>query len=413
MKTPMPHQIAGAEFIAVRKRAALWFLPRVGKTLTTILAMERLKAKRVLILCPKSVQQGWVDELAERNHFATKAHNSKPNGDLLVATYEMAWRGTLPQQEWDLVVFDESIKLANWNSKQASVWYNLPKHTAVVLLSGAPCPEGYIQLANQMIICRGVWFGHRNIWSYIQEYWRFDKEKFKWKCDFPGHLTECGNRMRVIGMSMSREDLGLKDKKFFSYLRIPADKVQLSLAKEINKSDKLDTHKAMYLQMLGSGFSQDKDQVSSAKIDTIAEYVRDKLATEPNFRVVVMCRFSQEIPLIAQALNAPFIDGSVTGQARDQIIKGFQSDKYKHIVCQVVVAKMGIDLSKARTIIYASNSWSGDDRIQSQERCTNITKHDPVEIIDCVVEGQGFGIDYAVAEAVKNKKDFNLNLLRN
>jgi hypothetical protein len=73
---------------------------------------------------------------------------------------------------------------------------------------------------------------------------------------------------------------------------------------------------------------------------------------------------------------------------------------------------MGIDLSKARTIIYASNSWSGDDRIQSQERCTNITKHDPVEIIDCVVEGQGFGIDYAVAEAIRGKKDFNLNLLK-
>jgi intracellular sulfur oxidation DsrE/DsrF family protein len=169
--------------------------------------------------------------------------------------------------------------------------------------------------------------------------------------------------------------------------------------------------RATYAQMLSSGINPDGGVISLAKVDTIVQFVRERMETEPGFRCVIMCRFTAEILVIANAIGGTCIDGSITGPERQKRISAFQRGVVPHIVCQVTVAKMGIDLSMARTIIYASNSWSGDDRIQSQERCTNLMKTDPVEIIDVVTEGPGFGIDYAVALAVREKKDFNLRLL--
>jgi len=419
-KIPLPHQLEGAEFLASRKRGALWFLPRVGKTLTTILALEKIEAKSILVICPSTVQRVWLDELAERGIKAkickgdpVKKRKIMHKEAVVICTYESSWRLNANGRKWDAIVFDESIKLANWQTKQTSHWFAIEPDTAVFLLSGAPCPEGYLQIASQMIICRGIWFGHVDIYGYLQEYWHYDKDRYTWICDFPGHLTEVARRVKIIGMAKSREDLGMADRKFYSYLPVEADDAQIKALAHVEASDREPVHKAMYAQRIGSGWDENGELISMNKIQAIAAWIKERTEVEPDFRAVVMCRYKDEIPLIAKSIGGSYINGDVIGAERDRRIQGFQSGKHKHLVCQVVVAKMGIDLSKARTIIYASNSWSGDDRIQSQERCTNLNLQDPVQIIDVIVEGPGFGIDYAIAQAIRDKKDFNANLLRN
>jgi hypothetical protein len=68
---------------------------------------------------------------------------------------------------------------------------------------------------------------------------------------------------------------------------------------------------------------------------------------------------------------------------------------------------MGVDLSRACELLYVSNTWSGDDRIQSEERATNMNKSEPVQVTDMCIEGLDFSIDYAIAVAVRGKKNFS------
>jgi SNF2 family DNA or RNA helicase len=85
------------------------------------------------------------------------------------------------------------------------------------------------------------------------------------------------------------------------------------------------------------------------------------------------------------------------------------------LIANVATVKVGLNLSAASTIIFAENSFSGEARIQAEERAT-VRGKQSVEIIDFVSYNDtdeliGHIDDY-ILQAVRAKKDFNLKSLR-
>ena len=61
--TPRDHQLTGAAFLASRGVACLWDDPGLGKTGTSILALEAIYASKVLVICPAVVRENWAIEM--------------------------------------------------------------------------------------------------------------------------------------------------------------------------------------------------------------------------------------------------------------------------------------------------------------------------------------------------------------
>jgi SNF2 family DNA or RNA helicase len=85
------------------------------------------------------------------------------------------------------------------------------------------------------------------------------------------------------------------------------------------------------------------------------------------------------------------------------------------LVGNVAVVKVGVNLSAASTLVFAENSYSGEARIQAEERCT-IRGKDAVEIVDFISTSDGNDllgyIDDYILEAVRDKRDFSAQALR-
>jgi len=127
--TPLPHQITkAAELVTITKRfgySLLFGLPRSGKSLTALLAIESFKASRILILCPKAAIAGWtkfIDD-TELKSYLTKQYtvtNYEAIGSWKTRTTSKSGKEIKPIKEfhpklntddYDLVILDESHRI--------------------------------------------------------------------------------------------------------------------------------------------------------------------------------------------------------------------------------------------------------------------------------------------------------------
>ncbi|MEZ0346049.1 MAG: helicase-related protein [Infirmifilum sp.] len=132
----------------------------LGKTVTAILAMERLRdlglAKRVLILVPRILVKQWVGELdrfhvipqrIERNNFRALAERGFPEG-VYVASMDLVKRqryfDAITRVGWDLVIVDEAHRVGRSRGKKLTYRYKLVAELAreggrgLLLLSATP-----------------------------------------------------------------------------------------------------------------------------------------------------------------------------------------------------------------------------------------------------------------------------------
>jgi SNF2 family DNA or RNA helicase len=108
-------------------------------------------------------------------------------------------------------------------------------------------------------------------------------------------------------------------------------------------------------------------------------------------KVVVWCRFNQEIDHLHDVLNVDGvnvrkINGQTPVSQREEIQKYFNTTDYIQVVlCQIKGGLKGVSLWGADTAIYYSTGWSMEDRYQSEDRTIHPSKTTPQLIIDLVM----------------------------
>jgi hypothetical protein len=84
-----------------------------------------------------------------------------------------------------------------------------------------------------------------------------------------------------------------------------------------------------------------------------------------------------------------------------EIIKDFQSGKYKYIIANPRMGGYGITLTAAKTVIYYANTYDLEARLQSEDRPHRIGQTSNVTYIDFVTPNT---IDEKIFSSLKNKK---------
>ena len=156
-----PHQIEISNTILKRPRCLIVSDVGSGKTLATLHALERLGARKILVVAPLLVcKYTWPKE-CERMGF-THAFK-QPGARVTLVNFESVHK--LEETDFDVVVIDESSKLKGFQfrggTKRSKLIYEIcRKATRVVLLTGTPCSESLGDLYSQVaFLDHGSHFG--------------------------------------------------------------------------------------------------------------------------------------------------------------------------------------------------------------------------------------------------------------
>ena len=101
---------------------------------------------------------------------------------------------------------------------------------------------------------------------------------------------------------------------------------------------------------------------------------------EMDGKVIIWSRFRQDIKKIRKALEKDYGSGTVvtyygdtSQEDRDKAIDRFQNDEgRKFFVGNAQTAGRGLTLTAATNVIYYSNDFNLETRIQSEDRCHRI-----------------------------------------
>lgn len=122
---------------------------------------------------------------------------------------------------------------------------------------------------------------------------------------------------------------------------------------------------------------------------------------------IVFAKFREEISAIVAALKEAGISavsyfGDTKKDAREQAIDSFQNGLVRGFVGNQQVAGIGLTLTAARTVIYYSNTFNLDHRLQSEDRAHRKGTTHSVLYIDLLAEDT---IDETILDALASKGD--------
>ena len=133
----------------------------------------------------------------------------------------------------------------------------------------------------------------------------------------------------------------------------------------------------------------------------------EELINEANHKVIVWCRFTRDVDLITAMLSEKCVrfDGSVSQTDREIALTRFRDkdDPVKVFVGNTHAVSRGITLTIAKTVVYYSNSFSLERRLQSEDRNHRIGQDVSVHIIDIAAEQT---VDERIIQNLRSK--FNI-----
>lgn len=129
-------------------------------------------------------------------------------------------------------------------------------------------------------------------------------------------------------------------------------------------------------------------------------------------KAIIWCRFQRDVEIVRDALieahgawSTVTYYGPTSQEARQDAIEAFQSPNMPD--CRFFVGTphtggKGINLTAASTVVYYSNDFSLEKRLQSEDRAHRIGQTGKVTYVDLVAPGT---LDQRVLEALKKKRD--------
>lgn len=159
-------------------------------------------------------------------------------------------------------------------------------------------------------------------------------------------------------------------------------------------------------------------EVGHEKLDVLLETIADLMETdEPGVRILVWCRFRAELDRAAKAVAAKWpdvtvgrIEGGQKEAERRATVQAFQkADDTTPMVLfgNPQAGGLGLTLTAAHHVIYASNDYNLVTRLQSEDRVHRPGQHHPVLYTDVIATGPDGQktIDHVIVNALRKKQD--------
>lgn len=451
------HQIEAANYIVKNRGGFLWMAPRAGKTPSGIIGVLRIHEELneeiypMLIFTTNNVMESWETECDTFKlnyialHGSTKVEEKlNKNTDIVIANYDkMQSYGLLNKKKWKVVIFDESVCIANMTtkvSKECLRWSDrLINRPIIIMMSGQPAPESPIQYVTQYMTCIGEFMGYYGVYAYLNSHWDYSMFSHKWKVKntkyslTPGrkHFDEIREYIQNTAYCITTEELenkGLISKKERHTISLPVSNKQLQCLKEADiKREKLNKMSTMMddVKLVGNMVYAYYENAICAGIDPLNKTIIDTR----KIRIIINRFKSNNKPILVfspyinvlrmgmklckeNRIKCGVIYGKIKKPMRHKIRQLFQEGKIDIVWVNSTIGKMGLDFSRSCDTYYHSNSFSLDTREQSELRTTKLGKTDTVRIYDFSTLHNGSELlDGEIQRTLNQKKKISKSIL--
>lgn len=443
---------------------ALFAEQRTGKTKafidTAAYNYTRGRIRQALVIAPNSVKTQWVtDELPEHMpdyikwraaywlSTPRKAEAEQLNAIFDGSDTEMLWlvmnvealstkRGAAAalwfvKHAATAVCVDESTRIKTPRSGRTKAVQALRKHAPLRrIMTGTPATQGPLDLyapfefLDPKILGFGNFYGFRNHfaimggwngkvvkhWQRLDELQRIiDPYSFRVTRDECFDIPPKGYQKLIVDMTPAQ-------RKVYEDMR---DRMRADL-EGVRVTAQLVIVQMLRLAQIAGGFAtvatgDDPEEVEykakpipgpNPKIGALLE-----LAEETQGKMIVWSRFRAEIAAAAAALREAYGEASVVefhgGINTDDRIRArtaFQDPDsgVRFFVGQTQTGGLGLNLDQARTVAYLSNSFSLEDRLQSEDRASSVRQKHSIAVVDIIARGT---VDELVVDALRGKQD--------
>jgi SNF2 family DNA or RNA helicase len=409
----------------------------------------------VLVVCPNSVKTNWVTEeitthtpdMVKPRAFYYESSRAErilaeirevPKGQLvwLVINVEAlsSEKGTKTALEFlkmfeTLMVVDESSRIKNPQAKRTKNVIALGRLARRrLILSGTPVTQGPLDLFPQFkfldptILGYGSYYAFRNEFAVIGG-WN-GKEIIGYQ-----NLDKLSSLIQPYSYRVTKAECLDLPEKIYQKLIIELapeqrklyDQMKKNMIAELSETNKVSVTIALTqllrLQQIVGGFLPQMDDEGKVtgeaqaipgpnpKLDTLLDTL-DQISG----KAIIWARFRPEIRIIAAALRKAYgnesvveFHGGVSDDARIVARQSFQDPQspVRWFVGQTETGGLGLTLTQAKTVIYFSNSFSLESRLQSEDRAHRIGQTEHVTYLDMVAKDT---LDEKLVHVLRSKR---------
>ena len=357
----------------------------LGKTIEAIGYAVYKEYKRILIICPASVKENWVNEIKKFAGIdANNITETENRGGWEVIGYSnlVKYWDYIRKEEYDLIVLDEAHYIKNGKAKRTKKTLALLKTAKdIVFLTGTPILNKPVEIYNIFNFIRPM-----NFWGsggFAEKYCGLCQDNFgRWDYTGATNLDELKEKMCFMLRREKKEVLEQLPDKTINIIETKmkswADyKAIVDDFKEWLKANSL-SDSALYAEALTKANYLKKIVVENkdlkGQIDEFLENGR-KLIVFSQYRTIIDELYEH------YERQAVKLTGVTPVKDRQAIVDKFQADDSCRVFFSTIKAGgVGITLTEADCVLFCDLSWTPADHAQAEDRAYRIGQKNNVNV---------------------------------
>jgi SNF2 family DNA or RNA helicase len=430
---PYEHQIKALESSWDKKNFALFCEMGTGKSKILLdnisMLYDKGKINAALIVAPKGVYRNWVEQEIPKHvpnhincrtfHWVAPSSRTKDDKQMLSQLYDetrdpcltffvmnVEAFSTGPGMKeaekflWAykcLMAVDESTSIKTPRAQRTVNISSVGRHANYKrIMTGSPVTKSPLDLYSQCGFLDSDLLGHDSFYSFRMRYANMTT------------INVNGHRVDIVRPNDSYRNLDELSSivSDFSYRILKEDCLDLP--------DKV--YQMLRLHQITCGhFKADDGTTTAVKNNRMSELL--DVLEECEGKVIIWSNYVQDIQNIAKEIGKRFGEGSFCTYYGETKQKHRQSniDKFQDLESPVrffignpQTGGYGITLTAAKTVVYYSNSYDLEKRLQSEDRAHRIGQTDKVNYVDIICEES---VDEKIVAALRQKIDIANEIL--
>ena len=435
-----------------------------GKTITAIMDLMSLHhyegVDNCVILAPKSVYRNWYKEITEfvapdKTKYAistwdpslkdpvTKAKLtdllqksivplniflmnieslSSPKGVKFLEKYL-----SVQDKEKTMMIVDESTVIKTHNAKRTKNLIKLAKDISYKrILTGTPVTKSPLDIYTQFAFLDPKILGQTNYYAFRARYAKIINRPTSGGRHFPlitgyQRLDELEKKIYSAAFRVKKDECVDLPEKIYMKRFIPMSEKQLVAYESLRRNamfifnDKTTTSvnrlsQIVKLHQVCCGFTiNDQGEIHDVPNKRYDELL--DVLEEVDGKVIIWATYRHNIETITRKLKEKYGEtkadafyGDTASDDRLELVKNFQNQDHDltYLIANPKTGGYGITLTASHTVVYFSNNYDLEIRLQSEDRAHRIGQKNKVTYVDFVCQGT---VDEKILTALKNKVD--------
>ena len=451
---PFAHQLA-ALGAALDKDNFAWFMEMgTGKTLVAIYNASYLydngHIESLCVIAPKTVYKNWIRELTNHlpDHIVpdifvwgsdNKAEERKkldkiflPNDNFKIFLMNVEAFSTKKGVDFakkfflshrSMVAIDESTTIKNPTAARTkSILKLAPLIKYKRIMTGSPVTRSPIDLYSQCAFLDEDLLGFSSFWAFKNRYCVMVRR------NMPTHnfnmvvryqrLDELAEKIENFSYRVLKDECLDLPEKIYQVRNVPMTTKQLEMYVTMKRmaiaeleGERLTALSALTQilrlhQIVCGHVKLDNGEVKAVENNRIKELMN--ILEETSGKVLIWANYRHDIQSIAKEIakvhgpsSVATFYGDTSNEERQKIIDEFQNeDDLRYFVANPKTGGYGLTLTRSHTVVYYSNSYDLEVRLQSEDRVHRIGQTSKVTYVDLVTEGT---VDEKIVQSLRNK----------